>query len=251
MKTRNRLMCAVVAFVFCGTLSWGTTVYGYTGQNVTSSADTQFVITASNVCNSNTSGGSCSPTEIGSVPSNAPVVTTFPGGWVDTTGLVPLGGTPSGSGTADAGWIAPQANQGISPSGTIINGSTCCDGTTTFTVTLPSISALGSPVQLEVEYAADDNLEIELDSTVIVTAGSGGYGSVTTFPLTTVTSDLHTGVNTLTFIVDNSAGGPTGLLASFELTNVTLGPSTPEPATVGLVGIALLGLGAWRVRRKS
>jgi len=248
-----KMKSLIMALGLCGTLSWGSTIYYYTGQAVTSGADTQYVITNSTVCNSNSSPAPGCTTEIGSTPANAPVVTTFPSGWVDTTGLTPLGGTPSGSGTADAEWIAPQANQGITgvtAGGTIINGSACCDGTTTFTVTLPSLSSI-TGAEIEIEYAADDNLEIEVDGTPIVGPGAGGYGSVTTTALINVVADLHTGAgNTVTFIADNSEGGPTGLLASFELENVTLGPSTPEPATMGIVGIALLGLGTWRARRK-
>jgi hypothetical protein len=247
------------ALIFSAALCSGTTVYGYTGQDTTGTCtatsttceDTQFLITQTNVCNSITSGGTCSPKEDTlTLPSNSFVLTTA--SVTDNTyATLAVPDPPAGAGI-DAKWIGPQANQIALPTagGSIINNSTCCDGTTTFTVSFTLSFNAADPITLELILAADDSVSsVTLNGTHAVTVGATTYTSTATFNPTTPDSDYVQGINTLAIVSDNSGGGPTGLDAFFEVTDTQA--ATPEPLTFALTGLGLAGLGVLRLRRRS
>ena len=65
---------------------------------------------------------------------------------------------------------------------------------------------------------------------------------------------LNTGDNTLTISAYQRAGGPFGVLyegsaTSTPILNIETNP-TPEPAATALLGVAVIGIGLWRRKRK-
>lgn len=77
-------------------------------------------------------------------------------------------------------------------------------------------------------------------------ADAGYYKTFLAFNITT--GFIH-GLNTLTFLVTNTGGAtnPTGLNVIISGTALPV----PEPATLGLLGLALLGLGGMWARRRT
>jgi hypothetical protein len=250
-------LCALfLSAAFCS----ATTVYGYTGQDTTGTCtatsttceDTQFLITQTNVCNSDTSGGTCSPKEDTlTLPSNSFVLTTAS---VTADGYATLAvpDPPAGAGI-DAKWIGPQANQDAGTTGGPINSGACCDGTTTFTVTFTLSFNASDPITLKLILAADDEVSdttgVTLNGHAVTLASSPAYSTAVTLNPTTPDGDYVQGTNTLSIVADNSGGGATGLDAFFEVTDTQA--STPEPVTLALTGLGLAGLGALRLRHRS
>jgi hypothetical protein len=230
---------ALMALAAC--LAAGSTIYGYTGQDVTSSRDTQFLITADTTDNNNTSSPPAE--DPGPYPSDSFILTAAS---VTGDGYVTLT-LPAIAGGGHASWVGPQANQDTGTTGGPINGSNCCKGTTTYSVTF-SLAGFNLPTTtLELILAGDDSVTETLNGHAITT-GATTYSSTTTFGPTNESANLLAGTNTLVFTVNNSGGGPTGLDAFFELTD---GLATPEPQTFALAGLALACLGAFRFARRK
>lgn len=80
------------------------------------------------------------------------------------------------------------------------------------------------------------------------------------FDLTIPVTDLHIGINTMTFEVTNfgqDGGNPTGLYVDYNYidTGLIIDPDpsaqVPEPVTIALFGSGLVGAAAFRRRRKA
>jgi hypothetical protein len=124
--------------------------------------------------------------------------------------------------------------------------------TITFTDTF-SLGALSGTYTLWA--LADDSTSITVNGHSVVAAGSGSSGPCSTTsgavncitPMTfNVTADLNASAsNTIVFgVTQNLSNSEFGL--NFDLVQSTV----PEPATFGLVGLALAGLGALRIRSR-
>jgi hypothetical protein len=166
------------------------------------------------------------------------VSTPLPGGWISTL-----------SNGVDSGvWIAPVAGQAAEPN--------TVSGSTTYQLTF-SLSGLNpSTAVLAMNLAADDYVSVTLNGTSIFSPSStqiaNGMWTASTGTFD-VTSGFNSGMNTLIFTVPNFSGdgttsccGPTGLDVA---ASVTANSAVPEPATFGLAGLALAGLGLLRLRK--
>jgi len=95
-------------------------------------------------------------------------------------------------------------------------------------------------------WAMDNNsVDILINGLSISPAAGSGFSSYSAFA---INSNFVSGVNTLDFVISN-AGGPTGLRVEMAGTADPTGASTPEPATMGILGLGLVGLGLLRRRR--
>jgi hypothetical protein len=160
-----------------------------------------------------------------SVTETAPTITdsSYPvGTWLANDGI--------------SKWITPTATQAqsLDPSS---------NGTYTYTLTFDLTGFLATSAMFNARVAADNGVEVKLNSSSITTAsGFSSWSSVG------ASSGFLSGLNTLEFIVTNTAqssGNPTGLRVEFIDSNVS---AVPEAETYGMMlgGLALLGLAARR-----
>jgi hypothetical protein len=92
--------------------------------------------------------------------------------------------------------------------------------------------------QLSGQLAADDSANIILNGIDLGTfAPSPGWA---TFHPFLITSGFNSGTNTLSFQVVNTTGGPSGL--QVQVSGEGTPQLTPEPATLGLIGLGLAAL---------
>lgn len=148
-------------------------------------------------------------------------------------------GISNGYSTAD--WVGPNANQSDEGSGV--------SGVTVYTVDFNLTNFNPATATLVMSLVADDYVSVMLNTTpVFIPTTSekmdGMWSSVTAVP--TITSGFIPGINVLTFTVpnDNTDGttsccGPTGLMAAVDVFATS---TVPEPGTLGMTGMCLLGL---------
>lgn len=227
MKTKlgfaGKCLCFGALTVLCGSMAQATTI------NISTGAVTYTITSDTN--------GSPDPT---APPNQNAVDTTVP-----TTGLYAhVADVTNGINTGV--WIGPTSDQ-TSESGSV-------SGTTVYQVTFNLTGLDYTTADLYLTLAGDDLVSLVTlnGNTIFTHSGSEMWSSGTTVP--TVTTDFVAGVNTLDFTVPNysndgafSCCGPTGLAAAADVTANAV--TTPEPGTLGITGLTLIGLAALLRRR--
>jgi hypothetical protein len=155
----------------------------------------------------------------------------------------PYGAAPAVLTAPNSAWVAPPAGTSWISYGTQ-NGPNqgynygLYDYQTTFSL------GGGNPATAVIsgEWAADDTGQIFLNGVLLPTTAPG-YTGLTAF---SINAGYINGTNTLDFVVNNSGGGPTGLLV--DITSATAA-ATPEPSSLLL--LATGGIGVFGTLRRK
>ncbi len=150
---------------------------------------------------------------------------------------------------AGASWVSAYPNTGYN--GVVLPNWSSGPATMTFTQQffLPSAVNSGSAT-----FGADDTMAVWLNGTLLKPANFTMDGACADGPIACepgefmnllLTPYLQQGTNTLVMEVYQLGGGPTGAIWSGTAESV------PEPTTVALMGLGLLGLGYIRHKRAS
>ena len=178
---------------------------------------------------------------VSNIPASAPsnnagnsrVINTsaLPGAWT--------GNTPAARWITTPGRSTGTGSGGENPSR--VNGT--FDYTLTFT--LPAGGIL-STVNITGVGASDDSTEIFVNGTLVSGQSTASYTTTQAFTLNSSNASFVSGTNTITFRVNNSGGGPTGLL----ITSLSGTVDIPEVGTwLPVLGAILLyGVVLWRRR---
>lgn len=236
---------AAISFNVCGT--------GFSDSTCTTQAATNGTgVDANWKLESTPPVGDCSNTPCATpptTPTSAPVTEAgdFPGTWV------------ADSSTSD--WVSPRTNE---------TGDSDPDSATTpyvYTETF-TIPATINPATVVITglWWVDNYGSILVNGNAVTTGTDGAIGSGVTGAFggagTDFTLDgsgtgsenapsLHVGSNTLTFdVFNNSSGQPDVTGLNVEITSATGQAATPEPATLGLIGVGLVALGFARKKWK-
>jgi hypothetical protein len=206
-----RRFCFVLLVFFCGLFS----VRGALGDPIA-------------ISNTGSSGGVALP--VGQTDPNYSLISAPTG--VPLTAITTNPNPAWTPNTATADWISPGSSGGTAwPTGTY-------DFQTTFSLTGDDPST----AELSGMWATDNSGCIFLNSVNTGDCtGNASFGSLTAF---SITSGFVAGVNTLDFMVLNSAPSPVGVIAEVSGT-VSSGnptPAVPEPSSLVLAATGLLGL---------
>jgi hypothetical protein len=186
--------------------------------------------------------------------SNANLITTDLGcdaNWVQTSGpsdscagnagQVVMSGDPDWYG----GWVAdgPNSNWITSDASRTGNGAPL---PVTYEVSFYLADTAGA--SLSGSWTVDDGGEISLNGTQLQSLGDGNWSSLS--PLTTDTTDLVAGLNTLSISITDSDDYLEGVRFEGSVTGDGASFVTPEPGSLTLLGLGALALGLMR-RRKA
>ena len=139
--------------------------------------------------------------------------------------------------TATSRWISPSTAGGSGAVGNYVY-------TTTFNLTGfdPTTARITGSI------SADDQATILLNGTQVGASPAGGYQFFTPVSITT---GFQSGINTLTFNVNNS-GGVTGLQFNATATASATSTAVPEPGSIALlVGLGVTGAGFLARKRRK
>ncbi len=145
-------------------------------------------------------------------------------------------------------WVAaPVGSEWIGLSDADVNSHPV--GFHNFTTTFDLTGFNPNSASISGSYAVDNEIEIILNGTTILGPGSGSFGSLQAFA---ISSSFVAGPNTLVFRVLNlsgTSGNPMGLLVTGLTSDVS---AVPLPAALPLygTGLAIMGFIGWRRKRK-
>ena len=155
------------------------------------------------------------------------------------------------SGSAQfSSWLADTATSqwiGVQPSYTA--GMSDNAGNWTYQTTFSLTGMLPATASITGRWLTDNTgINIYLNGTIMaLTTPANDFTLWTSFSLP-VGSNFVAGLNTLDFVSSNTSG-PSGLRVEFLTGTATDVSAVPEPATLGLLGVGLLGLGIARRKR--
>lgn len=156
-------------------------------------------------------------------------------------GTVPRAATTTFGGDTPGGWTAPLAGTRIITHGTSVNG---VNATYTFTYQFTINTATHNAFSISGMTWADDRVRVLLNGNEIMPLSAVIWNQPAVSFSSSNQSFFQNGVNTLSFEVVNSGGGPTGL----DVSGTVSAPAVPKPhewaMILGTGGILIL----WRRR---